>query len=291
MASDGKGGKTMLVTPQVRRLLSLAIEEDLGHGDVTTDLTVGPAIEGAAEVIARETLIVCGLELIPALFAELDWPVAVAVLTAEGADVSAGAVLARLSGKLNRILALERTILNFLQRMSGIATGARRIASSAEGITLLDTRKTTPGWRHLEKYAVRVGGAVNHRTSLADMVLVKNNHVDANGGSVAAALTKVFAGKAAYIPVEVEVRSLGELKEALGFPIDVVMLDNMNDAAIREALAEIRRSGRTVKVEVSGQIQGGRLRALAELGVKCVSMGALTTQARSVDISLAVRLV
>lgn len=272
--------------PHVKRLIQLAIEEDLPAGDVTAALTIPVEHAGNATVVAREPLVVCGIPIVHAVFREFGWPVIVEPSTAEGDEVGANTPLARLQGRTRHIVAAERIILNFLQRLSGIATGTRAVVRNAGGVTVLDTRKTTPGWRLLEKYAVRVGGGANHRGSLSDMVLVKNNHIAAHGGSVRATLTRVFDGKPLYLPVEVEVRSLAELDQALEFEVAVVMLDNMPTALIAEALARVESKRPGLPVEISGGVTAERLPELARAGVKLVSMGALTTQARNVDISL-----
>jgi len=272
--------------PHVKRLIQLAIEEDLPAGDVTAALTIPAEQAGKAMIIAREPLVVCGVPLVHAVFREFGWNVVVQPTAAEGDEVGVGAPLARLSGKTRHIVAAERIILNFLQRLSGIATGTRRVVRHAGGIPVLDTRKTTPGWRLLEKYAVRLGGGANHRGSLSDMVLVKNNHIAAHGGSVQATLKRVFEGKPLYLPVEVEVRSIEELDHALEFDVSVVMLDNMPTALIAEALARIATKRPGLPVEISGGVTIERLPELARAGVKLVSMGALTTQAQNVDISL-----
>jgi len=272
--------------PSVRRLVRLAIEEDLPAGDVTAALTIEPGASRRATIMARESLVVCGVPLVGVVFREFGWGVTVKALAAEGASVPADTPIVQLSGLTRQLLAAERIILNFLQRLSGIATGTQRVVEAAHGITVLDTRKTTPGWRLLEKYAVRVGGGVNHRGSLSDMVLVKNNHIDAHGGSVRATLRRVFSSKPLYLPVEVEVRSLGELEEALEFDLTVVMLDNMPTALIAAALQRIRAVKPHLTVEVSGGITLERFPELARAGVTVVSMGALTTRAVNVDISM-----
>lgn len=272
--------------PQVKRLIQLAIEEDLPAGDVTAALTIPADQLGRATIIAREPLVVCGVPLVHAIFREFGWNVVVQPSAAEGSEVGDGAPLARLSGKTQHIVAAERIVLNFLQRLSGVASGTRAIVRKAGGITILDTRKTTPGWRLLEKYAVRLGGGANHRGSLSDMVLVKNNHIAAHGGSVRATLKGVFDAKPFYLPVEVEVRSLEELDQALEFEVSVIMLDNMSTPLIAAALSRIAAKRPGLPVEVSGGVTVDRLPELAQAGVGLVSMGALTTQARNVDISL-----
>ena len=272
--------------PQVRRLIQLAIEEDLPAGDVTAALTIPAEKPGRATILAREPLVACGIPIAPAVFREFGWSAVVEPSVVEGSLVAAGTPLARISAQTRHIVAAERIILKFMQRLSGVATGTRRVVDQAHGVTVLDTRKTTPGWRLLEKYAVRVGGGANHRGSLSDMVLVKNNHIAAHGGNVRETLRRVFGAKPLYLPVEVEVRSLEELTAALEFEVAVIMLDNMPTALIAEALARIGAKRPGLPVEISGGVTVERLAELARVGVKLVSMGALTTQARNVDISL-----
>jgi nicotinate-nucleotide pyrophosphorylase (carboxylating) len=177
-------------------------------------------------------------------------------------------------------------VLNFLQRLSGVATAARALVLKNPGIVLLDTRKTMPGWRLLDKYAVRIGGARNHRFSLGDMILIKNNHIDAHPEGMRAVLAHIVANKPLYMPWEVEVRTLQELGVALEFSPTIVMLDNFSDELIAEALTRISAQPRRPLVEVSGGVTPERLVSLASLGVDAVSMGALTTRAPNVDISL-----
>ena len=276
-------------TPQIRELVRLALAEDLVYGDITSDLTISAVKESSAEIIAREPLVFCGGPLITLILDELKAQTKVTLCRDEGTEAPAKAVLAKIKGATRSLLAAERTILNFLQRLSGIASHTRQVVGVSEKITVLDTRKTTPGWRVLEKYAVRMGGAKNHRFGLGDMVLVKDNHIDANGRSVRKTLERVFAGKPLYMPVEVEVRTLRELDEALRFPVQVVMLDNLPREELRKALKAIKENKPEVLVEVSGQVRREQLRDLAALGVQCVSMGGLTTQARAVDIALKLR--
>lgn len=280
----------MFDLPQVKKLIQLSLEEDLGSGDVTTELTVPEDRKAQALLRAKEQLVFCGGGVAAAVFHELGWSVQVEVLVAEGELVEPGTELLRLKGKAHHLLSAERTILNFLQRLSGAATNARRYAEAAPQIVVLDTRKTTPGWRLLEKYAVRTGGARNHRFHLGDMILVKDNHIDANGGDINRTLQSVFDSKPYYIAVEVEVRSLDELKAVLEFPVDGVMLDNMDDAQLKKCLELLQNKAPQVRAEVSGGITIERLSALQDLGVKCVSCGALTHSAPSVDISMRIDL-
>ena len=274
----------------VRRIIELALEEDLAQGDVTSELCVLPTAQGHATVLAREKLRWCGSELVSEIVRISGRALHVESLVTEGEEVDDRTALLKLSGSLRDLLALERTILNFVQRLSGVATYTASVVQHAQGITVLDTRKTVPGWRALDKYAVRVGGGSNHRWSLGDMVLVKNNHIDACGGDVAETLRRVNDGKPPYMSVEVEVRNLAELRAAAPFKPSIVMLDNFGNDEIGAALEFLRSSGWSPLVEVSGGVTAQRLVELKTLGVRFVSMGALTTQARQVDISMRVEL-
>lgn len=281
----------MVSSPLVRRLIHLAIDEDLSFDDVTTALTIPESSVGAAEIVAKQNLVVCGLPIVPMVFDALDAEVTIEMGKQDGDEAKAGDKLVELRGHVRTLLSAERMILNFLQRLSGVATLTRTFVKAAEQLVVLDTRKTLPGWRMLDKYAVGIGGARNHRFHLGDMVLVKNNHVDAMRADsprerMHLVLTKVFAKKPMWMPVEVEVRSLEELEEALNFKPQMVMLDNMPDQTLQDALARIRSCGSDTQVEVSGGVSLDRLAHLAKMGVSCVSVGALTTQASNVDISM-----
>lgn len=277
---------TLYRSPQVLRLIQLALEEDAPAGDVTAELTVPASVQAVAEVIARENLVVCGAELIPSIADVAGIRISVSHLEIDSARVGSGTVIARFAGASRDLLFLERTILNFMQRMSGVASYTSSIVDMAGGLTILDTRKTIPGWRALDKHAVKVGGGKNHRFSLSDMVLIKNNHIDAHPGGIRGALSNVFARKAPSLKVEVEVRNEDELKVALDFPVSVIMLDNFSDDQIGPAVSAIRAQRHSPLVEASGGITVERLARLKELGVDCVSLGRLTTRAPNSDISM-----
>lgn len=274
---------------QVNGLIRLALAEDLGYGDITSELTIPDKHRSVAEIVAREKLKVCGLGLIRLIFEEMGADVAMRYPLCDGDYARDGTVLATLEGDTSQLLAAERTVLNFLQRLSGVATHVARIVEKANGLRVLDTRKTTPGWRYLEKYAVRVGGASNHRFHLGDMVLVKNNHVDAHGGDLRKTLKEVQQKKPPYMPMEIEVRDAKELAIALQFQPAVVLLDNMDDPQLRQALKVIAASEFKPLVEVSGGVSVEKFAKLKKLGISCVSMGALTTAAVNVDISMRLR--
>jgi len=276
----------MFDSPLVKKLVELALEEDQAGNEVTAAATVPAGRTSQAHVIARESLVVCGLGIVPVIVTCAGFKLSVNIKATEGAWASDREVLVELAGSTRELLAAERTILNFLQRLSGVATYTRRFCEGGSGLKILDTRKTMPGWRLLDKYATRTGGASNHRLSLADMVLVKNNHIDAHPLGIQGALADVVAKKPTDMKWEVEVRDLNELKVALSFNPTMIMLDNFKDEALREAIAVVRASANTPMIEVSGGVSKERLGVIQASGVDAVSVGALTTQAPNVDISM-----
>jgi nicotinate-nucleotide pyrophosphorylase (carboxylating) len=269
-----------------RDIVRRALEEDLGGvlsvaGDVTTEATI-PAIARARGVfVARADCVIAGLDVAFECFRALDSAVQVAVERADGERCLAGETVANVTGSARALLVAERTALNFLQRLSGIATLASRFVHAADGrITVLDTRKTTPTLRELEKYAVRAGGAVNHRFGLFDAVLIKDNHVALAGG-IAGAIAKVRAVHP-RMPIEVEADTLEQVDEALAAGADRILVDNMATADICQA---VRRSGGRATIEISGGVTLERIPELAATGADFVSVGALTHSAPAVDIS------
>ena len=268
----------------VRAIVSRALEEDLGPGDVTTQATVASGARCRAEIVAREPGVIAGLEIAGAVFAALDREVAFEALVAEGAQVEAGAAVARLTGPARAVLAGERTALNFLQRMSGIATLTRRYVDAVQGTKarICDTRKTAPGLRALDKYAVRAGGGHNHRFGLFDGLLIKDNHIRAAGG-IESAVRLARSSAHHVLRVEVEAQTHAEVQEALSAGADVIMLDNMSPDEVARAVGFI--AGRC-EVEVSGGVRLETVRALAECGVDYISIGALTHSAPALDLAL-----
>lgn len=260
------------------------LNEDLGSGDLTTRLVVPEELQGTAEFVAREPGVLCGLAVVTLVFTELDPTIAVVPLIEEGSAFTSGQTLARVTGSLRGILGAERLALNLLQRLSGIATLTRAFvdAVAGTGAVILDTRKTTPGLRALEKYAVRVGGGHNHRFGLFDGVLIKDNHIRAAGG-VAEAVRRARAGAPHTVVIEVEVTTLAELEEALAAGANWILLDNMDVAAMREA---VQRTAGRARLEASGGVTLDRVRAIAETGIDAISVGALTHSARALNISL-----
>jgi nicotinate-nucleotide pyrophosphorylase (carboxylating) len=268
------------------RLISLALEEDLGAaGDITTNALVPTDSLGIAELIAKERLVLAGLDAFARVFHLVDPSVHVEFLQREGQEVQSKALVARVRGSLRSLLTAERTALNIVQRTSGMATMSHQVMAAVRGTKLrvLDTRKTAPGMRSLSKQAVKSGGAFNHRFGLFDGVLIKDNHIAAVGGSVREALRRARANAPQLVKIEIEVTTLEQLTEALEEGADVVMLDNMDDEQVRRAVELV--AGR-IPIEVSGGITPERLPRLARLGVDFVSMGALTHSARAMDLSL-----
>ncbi|MBM4285419.1 MAG: carboxylating nicotinate-nucleotide diphosphorylase [Deltaproteobacteria bacterium] len=271
-------------SPLVDRLIDLALEEDLGAGDVTTLALVPPEQKGSARIRAKQPLTVAGLAVAARVFHRLEPRLTFFPQVADGDQVEAGADLAVLKGPVAAILTGERTALNFLMRLSGIATFTRRMVSAVAGfpVAVVDTRKTMPGWRVLDKYAVRLGGGRNHRFGLYDGVLIKNNHLQAVG-SITAAVRRARAQVHHLLKIEVEVATLAELEEALAAGADLILLDNMDDAALAEA---VRLTAGRALLEASGSMTLERLPRVAAAGVNLISMGALTHSAPAVDIHL-----
>lgn len=261
-----------------------ALKEDITSEDVSTNAVMPQAKAGAAQLICKDTGVLCGCDVFRRTFELLDENVQVRFLVQEGAEVTPGTLLAELSGDIRALLSGERTALNYLQRMSGIATLTRRCVQALEGTNtvLLDTRKTTPNMRPFEKYAVKVGGAANHRYNLSDGVLLKDNHIGA-AGSIRAAVEAARAYAPFVRKIEVEVETLGQVQEALDAGADIIMLDNMDNAAMRQAVDLI---GGRAKTECSGNVTLARLKEIASIGVDYVSSGALTHSAPILDISL-----
>jgi nicotinate-nucleotide pyrophosphorylase (carboxylating) len=271
-------------------LARAALLEDVGRGDVTSRVTVAGETRARARFVAREELVVSGLEAARAVFFEAGGEeVGFAALASEGERLAAGSVLAEVEGVARPILAAERVALNLLMRLSGIATLTSRYveAVAGTGARIADTRKTTPGLRLLEKAAVRAGGGTNHRAGLDDGVLIKDNHLALAGG-VTEAVRRARAGAPHLLKVEVEVESLEALEEALRAGADAVLLDNMTPEEVREAVGLARRERPGILVEVSGGINLRTVRSYAEVGPDLVSVGALTHSAPAADISLEV---
>jgi nicotinate-nucleotide pyrophosphorylase (carboxylating) len=278
---------SLVLTPAVTRLIELAIEEDLGRGDATTQAMVGPEASATAHLVARQRLTLAGLDVAAAVFHRLDPSIAIEAQIEDGAEARPGARVATYRGAAAALLSGERTALNFLQRLSGVATLTRAFVAAAQGTSLriTDTRKTTPGFRLLEKYAVRMGGGSNHRFDLGSGVLIKDNHV-ALAGSVSEAVRRAKGRVPHSLNIEVEVDTLAQLDEALAAGVAIVLLDNFTETDLGKAMARIRAVKPRPLVEVSGGVTLARIPELARLGVDLVSVGALTHSAPAVDLAL-----
>lgn len=277
----------MPVDGRVREFIRLALEEDIGRGDITTSLTVDPSRVAVAELVAKQAFVLAGLpvarEVFRAVAHELDFE---AHLT-DGASVKKGQVIAAITGRAASILTAERVALNILQRLSGVATLTSKYVDAIKdtGARVLDTRKTTPGMRQLEKYAVMVGGGHNHRSGLDDGILIKDNHIEAAGG-IARAVELARRGAQPFLRIEVECATEEHVRQALGAGADIIMLDNMTPELMKKCVRLI--SGRAV-TEASGNVTLRNIKQAAEAGVDFISVGALTHSAPAVDISLRVR--
>jgi len=269
-----------------REVVRRALAEDLGWGDVTTEATVDPAVRARGVILVKSDCVIAGLDVAAESFRQLDPAAAFTVHVADGSRCAPGTVAATVKGAAGAMLTAERTALNFLQRLSGIATLTRRFVDAAAGrITILDTRKTTPTLRALEKYAVKAGGGTNHRAGLDDGILIKDNHVRLAGG-VAQALGRMKAARK-EMPIEIEAQSLAEVDAALAAGTDILLLDNLSVADVREA---VRRTAGRAKIEISGGVTLDRIPELAATGADYVSIGALTHSAPAADLSFELEL-
>lgn len=276
-----------MVSPQIKKIIQAALSEDIGTGDITTQATVSPVRKGSARAIAKENFVVAGLDIFEAAFHLLDPKIKVKKFIDDGCRVKKGTVIAEVSGRLAAILQAERVALNYFQRMSGIATLTAKYVEAVRGTRakILDTRKTVPGLRLLDKMAVRLGGGTNHRTGLYDGVLIKDNHIEAAGG-----ITDAVNAQRKKLPcalkIEVETKNMREVKEALACGVDIIMLDNMTNDAMKKAVDFV--AGRAL-LEASGNVSLERVYEIAATGVDYISVGELTHSVRAADISLKVK--
>jgi nicotinate-nucleotide pyrophosphorylase (carboxylating) len=273
---------TLTTFQQVRQLIQAAIEEDLGRGDVTTEATIAEHVISRARLITKQEIVLAGMDVFTAVYAMLDGAVHIKPAYKDGDLLSAGAVIAVLEGRARSLLAGERVALNFLQRLSGIATLTRQYVDAVRGygVEIIDTRKTTPGWRLLEKYAVCVGGGKNHRHDLGDGVLIKDNHVVAAGG-IKQAVDLARRHSHHLLKIEVEVETLEQVEEALEAGAEVIMLDNMSPEMLAEGVKMI---GKRAVVEASGGMNLETVTGVARTGVDLISVGKLTHSAPAADI-------
>jgi nicotinate-nucleotide pyrophosphorylase (carboxylating) len=271
-------------------MVRLALTEDVGGGDATTDALVDAGARARAHIVARQEGVIAGTAVAALAFRELDPDVRVTWVVPEGGAVKRGDRVADIEGKTRAILAAERVALNFLQRLSGIATTTRAFVKAVEGTgaVILDTRKTTPGLRVLERFAVLAGGGENHRFGLFDGILVKENHVAAAGGLHQAIEKAIEAGRAKKVPVVVEVRTVEEAEEAARSGVDRILLDNFTPSKIADVLKRVPRGKKSPLLEVSGGVRLQNVRDFALPGISFISIGALTHSAPALDLSLLV---
>lgn len=274
----------MLDLKQIDKVVLNALEEDMPYGDITTDSLIPEDRMVEAKFLAKADGVICGMPVVERVFKLIDARAALEILKNDGQAVQKGELLAILRGPAAAVLKGERTALNLLQRLSGIATRTHCFAELVKDypVSIADTRKTTPGLRYLEKYAVRCGGGRNHRYSLSDAVMLKDNHIAAGGGILSAVRT-VRASIPHTVKIEVEVENMDMVREALESGADIIMLDNMDIAAMAEA---VRVIGGRALVEASGDVTEERIRAIAETGVDIISIGCITHSVKALDISL-----
>ena len=278
------------MSTELARLVRAALTEDIGTGDRTTQWTVPEGARGSARILARSAGVVAGVDFAEGVFAEVDDDLSRDWRIADGARVTVDEELLLVRGSLRSILAAERTVLNGLARLSGIATLTARFVAAIEGTTatIIDTRKTTPGWRRLEKRATVAGGALNHRMGLYDMVLIKENHIRAAGGIRRALEAVMPHAEAAGLDVEIEVTTAAELEDALALSPDRILLDNMAPRGLAEAVARVAETDPRPLLEASGGIDLASVRAVAATGVDLISVSAITHSAPALDLSLQV---
>lgn len=279
-----------MISEITKKLIDLAVEEDLAGGDITSNALIQEDFQNSAKIVAKEDLVVCGQEIAKEVCSVISSKINYDILVEDGARVSRGDIISRVTGSYRAILASERTCLNFLQRLCAISTRARIISDKAKrfGVKILDTRKTTPGWRQLEKYAVSVGGATNHRMGLYDAVMIKDNHVDAFAGTLKEALTHCRSSVPEGTKIEIEVRNLKELGNALEGKPDCIMLDNMTPEEVKNCVSVVRdvSGGEEIEIEVSGGINEDNFVKYLSCGANSISMGVLTHSVKSADLAL-----
>ena len=289
--------KNKLSEYALQDLIRSALKEDIGSGDITTELLIPKNKVIKAVIILKERAVVAGLEIAQRVFKTIDKNIQFKAISADGSGEKPGKIIAKIQGKAGSILSGERTVLNFLSHLSGIATVTRRFVNEVKlyKVKIMDTRKTIPGLRELEKYAVALGGGCNHRMGLWDAVLVKDNHIavlkaGSKGINIKDIARLVKEKKPQGMKADIEVRNLKEFQEVLKIPPDIIMLDNMDISRIKKAVAmrDARCDRQNVKIEVSGGVRLGNVKAIAKAGVDIISIGALTHSAKAVDMSLEV---
>ena len=271
----------------IEKLIEEALSEDIGHGDITSEAVIPEEASSTAEIIAKQDLVLAGVLIAREVFRKLDPLVQFTPLAHDGGRVQSGFVIAQVQGRTRMLLAGERVALNLMQHLSGIATYTARFVDALEGsrAEILDTRKTLPGLRALEKYAVRMGGGRNHRFGLYDGILIKDNHIKAAGGIIKA-MADIRKKVHPLLKIEVEVKTLGEVREAMAAGATMILLDNMPPALMKQAVGII---GERVPVEASGNVTLENVKAIAETGVDFISSGSLTHSAPAADISMKIK--
>jgi nicotinate-nucleotide pyrophosphorylase (carboxylating) len=276
--------RSFLKEKDIRPIIILALKEDIGEGDITTNAIFNGNSESKAVITSKEDGIFCGGDVVKIIYNEIDPTVKVSILKKDGKEVKKGEPVLKITGRTKSLLTGERTCLNFIQRMSGIATRTKNIADSLKNtkINVLDTRKTAPGLRLLDKYSVKCGGGKNHRIGLFDMVLIKDNHIKA-AGSISAAVKRIRDSYGKKYKIEVEAKTGEEANEASKCGVDVIMLDNMNKVLMKKAISIISSKA---KIEVSGNLDEERLKEISDLKIDFVSIGALTHSVKAFDLSM-----
>lgn len=277
---------TILQSDATRALIKLALKEDLPSGDVTTELTECGGVLANAELIAKEELVWCGCGIAELVFEVAESKARVVSSLPNGTKIHTRGKILELEGTLAELLGTERIILNFCQHLSGISTHVRKLVDEFPTLKLLDTRKTLPGYRELEKFAVKIGGALNHRFSLSDQILIKDNHIDGSKKSPAELVLLAKKNRTSALKVEVEIAKFEDLVDVVEANPDIIMLDNMDDELLRRSVKFIQENSEDIKIEISGNINRERLNRLQDLNGCYFSMGSLTYGAKHVDISM-----
>jgi nicotinate-nucleotide pyrophosphorylase (carboxylating) len=277
-----------LPIPSVETLIDLSFSEDMAGGDVTSEIIFDKDKKAIGNLMAKSEIVICGLPLVPMIFKRIDPTISFHIINDEGQRVDSGTVFATLKGSALSLLIVERTILNFLQHLSAIATKTSNLLAASQGkAAIVDTRKTIPGWRYLQKYAVRVGGGRNHRMDLSSGVMIKDNHIDV-AGSITSAIEKIRKQAPHLLKIEIEVRNMEEAAEAIQAKADVLLLDNMSPQLLKEITTRFK--GMAI-FEASGGIDENTVNEVSKTGVDFISMGALTHTIKAADISMKMKII
>lgn len=281
-----------MINPLVSRLIDLALEEDIANGDITTKACVAEDKLGFAKLIAKQELVLCGVDVFKEVFLRVDRNIEFDFKNKDGEFIQNQTAVAQVTGKVASLLTAERTALNFVQRLSGVATKTKALIQLVDNasVKIVDTRKTTPGWRVLEKYAVKVGGGQNHRQGLFDAVLIKNNHIDVNDGNIEKCFQLAKSKNKPGTFIQIEIRNLVELEQVLKLDVDSVLLDNLSPEKTLDFVKIIRKTKPKLIIESSGGINENNIKSYSQTGIDRISLGALTHSAIAVDLSLKISL-